>query len=183
MMAPIDRKFHVLPLPVNQDAIVDRATHAMLDGDGSGKVSRDEWARAGWSADRFAAFDADGDGSITQTEFSNGRRYEREFDSKDWNKDGGLSRLEFNGLKLYVNNHFSAVGGGMLKAFEQGGKLTDTMLRCMPPMIRDRFMSYDTNRDGEVSRNEYVAGKNRENRITVWRGPEHIMPLNAKTKA
>lgn len=160
MIAPIDRTPFIKKPGPNYDT-VDRALHGMLDTDGNGKVSKDEWTKSGRTEDAFKMFDADADGSISEHEFVQTRRYEREFNAKDRNGSGFLTRLELQGLK-----YFGTMGGGLLKATEKAeatlaeGK--DLALRCLPPFIRDRFAGFDADRDGKVSKEEYVAGRRKE---------------------
>ena len=85
-----------MPLPTPTHP-VDQAAFDVLDGDGNGKLSGDEWKRAGWTGDRLKAFDADGNGEVSSKEFMEGRRFEREFNQKDANGDGKLDRKEFFG--------------------------------------------------------------------------------------
>ena len=153
MIAPIDRRpFPVLPPAVGTaDAAADRATHALLDGNGDGNVTRDEFKRAGWSQDRFKLFDADGDGKVSEREFTQARRFEREFNAKDGNDDGFLSRPEFEGIRRFI--------GDIRPTFE-GAK--DMVMRCMPPLIRDRFASADKDGDGKVSKEEFFAARRKD---------------------
>ena len=160
MIAPIDRTPFIKKLTPNYDT-VDRALHGMLDTDGNGKVCKDEWTKSGRSEDSFKAFDGNGDGSISEAEFVQAKRFEREFNAKDQNGTGFLTRLEFQGQKF-----FGVLGGGLLKATEKAESAVmegkDAFLRCMPPMIRDRFANFDADRDGKVSKEEYIAGRRQE---------------------
>lgn len=173
MIAPIDRKIPWPPKPVTNTDVIDRALHGMLDTDGNGKVAKDEWNRAGRDDASFALFDANKDGSVSEDEFAKTRKYEREFNEKDKNGSGVLGRLEFE-AKKFINH----LGGGILHKFEAGEKAIDgakdLMLRCVPPFFRDRFASFDKDRDGTVSKEEYVAGRRREESVirpTPWNPP------------
>lgn len=47
-----------------------QAAFKRADADGDGKVTRDEAAKAGMAADKFAALDKNGDGALDIAEFS-----------------------------------------------------------------------------------------------------------------
>jgi Ca2+-binding EF-hand superfamily protein len=176
MIAPTD-KIRPFPIKPSTDNVVDRALHGMLDTDGNGKVSKDEWKKSGRDAESFKMHDANGDGTISEQEFTQTRQFEREFNAKDWSGDGALSRFEFEGRKL-----FGSIGGGVLKNFEKADKAIggavegakDMMLRCMPPILRDRFAQFDQDGDGKVSKAEYVEGRRNETNRIDW---NHIRPL------
>ena len=165
MIAPIDRR--VFPIKPSANETADRAAHVVMDTDGNGKLSQDEWARSGRDAASFHLFDADKDGAISEDEFAKTRKYEREFNEKDRDGSGVLGRLEFQANKFIT--HF---GGGVLHKMEATEKVAekafvgtkDMMLRCMPPFIRDRFASFDTDRNCTVSKEEYIEGRRREER-------------------
>lgn len=177
VMMKIDRpemiKLPPRPFPVLQPTNpVDQATFDLLDGDGNGKLSGDEWKRAGWTADRQAAFDADGNGEVSAKEFHSGRRFEREFNSKDLNGDGKLSRAEFLGVwfRKLNDNPLLAKLGGVKEAIGAGEKLAekaaskfDALIAHPGPAIwRDRFGAADKNRDGAVTKDEYLAARRAE---------------------
>ncbi|MDB5101000.1 MAG: hypothetical protein JWM80_5421 [Cyanobacteria bacterium RYN_339] len=138
------------PRPITLPNTADQATFQVLDGDGDNKVSRDEWIRAGWTADRFEAFDGDGDGNVSQQEFMQARRFEKEFNQKDWNGNGDLSRLEMNGFQNI-----------MYKAKQMGNIAIDGINKCFPG-FKDRFGSFDTDGNGQVSKKEYIDGRRKE---------------------
>lgn len=173
VMAPIDRKFpRPLPFPqptpvLNQDTTVDNAVFTMLDGNGDDAVSKDEWTKAGWTADRFTAFDGNGDGKVSRNEFLQARRYEREFNSKDWNKDGELSRTELTGFRYYMAK------AGLSGVSEAVGGAAKAMLKCLPPFhpIMDRFSKMDANGDGAVSKEEYIKGRRKEETLVPFYKP------------
>ena len=173
MIAPIDNRIWQ-PKPQPNTDVIDRAVHGMMDVDGNGNVTKDEWKRAGRDAASFALFDANHDGKISENEFAATRKLEREFNAKDYDGSGFLSRFEFQGIR-----HFGVIGGGMIKAVEKGealaGDAKDMMLRCMPPFIRDRFASFDADRDGKVSKEEYIEGRRKE-AFPIHRDP-WIRPL------
>lgn len=148
-----------VPRPITLPNTADQATFQVLDGDGNGKVSRDEWVRAGWTADRFEAFDANNDGQVTQQEFMQGRRYEREFNQKDWNGDGKLSRGELNGFQNLMYKAQSAAKGIANAAIDK----VDGFF----PGFADKFGRYDTNDDGAVSKKEYFQARRREETIAI----------------
>lgn len=192
VMMRIDRpeigKFPPRPFPGLQPANpVDQATFDLLDGDGDGKLSGDEWKRAGWTSDRLTAFDADGNGEVSAKEFQSGRRFEREFNSKDLNGDGKLSRTEFLGVwfKKLADTPMLAKLAGAKEALGAGEKLAekavakfDAMIAHPGPAIwRDRFSQADTNRDGAVSKGEYLAARRRETTpaIQPWPIHRHVM--------
>jgi EF hand/EF-hand domain pair len=181
VMMKIDRpdviKFPPRPFPGFQPSNpVDQATFDLLDGDGNGKLSGDEWKRAGWTADRQKAFDADGNGEVSRTEFTDGRRFEREFNDKDRNGDGKLDRNEFFGMwfrKLADNKVLDKVPG-MKEALGAGEKLADKVddVLIKKPFFpfKDRFSTFDKDGDGAVSKQEYIAGRRDESQriIKPW---------------
>jgi hypothetical protein len=160
--------------PITLPNAADQATFQMLDGDGNDKVSRDEWIRAGWTADRFEAFDGNNDGQITQDEFMQGRRFEKEFNQKDWNGDGKLNRFEMNGFQNI-----------MYKATNFGKGIANAAIDKVDgffPGFADRFGRFDTNDDGAVSKKEYFQARRREESIQnppIWkpRPPIAIDPI------
>lgn len=179
LMAPFDRSktnylpprnpLNPMPLPnLGPDpSVADQAAFTVLDGNGDGTISKDEWTRAGWSADRFKSFDANGDGKIDQQEFLQARRYEREFQEKDANHDGSLDSKEFN-----KSSWFGSLGNAAAGIF-----------RCFPiPGLNDngRFKKFDKNGDGKISEAEYIAGRRAEDSqpIAVPVGP--IQPVKPK---
>lgn len=181
VMAPTDRRpfpFPTLPAPLpisTNNEVVDRATHGLLDGNGDGNVAKDEWKKAGWTADRFKLFDANNDGQVSEKEFTQSRRFEREFNAKDQNGDGLLSRPEFEGIRRLIGNHFDSVGKGLIEGAE---KASDLVMRCMPPMLKDRFASADKDGDGNVSKAEFFASRQKDSfPIRIWPGnPGPIKP-------
>jgi Ca2+-binding EF-hand superfamily protein len=192
-----------LPLPEPTNG-VDQATFALLDGDGDGKISKDEWKRSGWTDDRQKLFDADGDGNVSEKEFTETRRYEREFNDKDENGDGSLTRRELNGFNLGLNPFpidrpwfakladkaglKDVLAAGKGAAEEAGDKLSDG-LKCIIkpdfPVLKDRFGRFDADGDGKVSKEEYVAGRRKERLPHVPTGPiffdgfKHEIPVRA----
>lgn len=187
VMAPIDRLPRPLPhpmpspLPQSTDALVDKLAFQMIDGNGDNAVSEQEWQKAGWTADRFEAFDGNGDGKVTQAEFQTARRHEREFNAKDRNGDGELSRLEMNGLQHFQAGIKGKIGGAL-------GGAKDALLKCIPPALVDRFARYDADKDGSVSKAEYMAGRRKEEtliRPTPLPGPilKPVPVLKAEIKA
>lgn len=180
MMSPIDRKFprplpfpqpSPLPFPIpTQDTTVDNAVFDMLDGNGDGAVGKDEWTKAGWTADRFTAFDGNGDGKVDRKEFLQSRRFEREFNQKDWNKDGELNRQELTGFRYMLAKT------GLSGAAEALGGAAKSIMKCMPMPLMDRFMKMDTDKSGGVSKEEYMkARRAEENRPIIW--DDVIKPL------
>lgn len=160
-----------LPMPLPQPGnTVDDATFDMLDGNGNGKIGADEWKGAGWSADRQKAFDADGNGDISRNEFREGRRFEREFNAKDVNGDGNLNRHEFLGRiwrKLGDHPVLTKLPGAkeVLGAGAKAADSIDAMMRRpfpMPLPFKDRFSTFDGNGDGQVSKQEFIAGRRKE---------------------
>jgi hypothetical protein len=166
MLAKIDRPGMIIPrhypLPTLQpDNTADQAAFTVMDGDGDNTLSKDEWKRAGWSDDRFKQFDADGDGKVSRDEFLQARRYENEFNSKDWNKDGALNRQEFEGFRYMLDK----VGGAAKDAMQK-------VANCLPfPGLKDRFQQFDTNNDGKVSKEEYMAGRRKEDQRPIYWQP------------
>ncbi|MNS81832.1 EF hand [compost metagenome] len=169
-----------------------QATFDLLDGDGNGKLSGDEWKRAGWTADRLTAFDADGNGELSAREFQSGRRFEREFNSKDLNGDGKLSRTEFLGvwfkkladtpLLAKLAGVKEALGAGEKPAEKAVAKLDAGFAHPSPTIWRDRFSQADTNRDGAVSKGEYLAARRQETTPVIQHWPIH-RPVLADAKA
>jgi hypothetical protein len=140
----------------------DQAAFVVLDGNGDGKISRDEWRRQGWSAERFEAFDGNGNDAISEREFLQARGYEREFNQKDFNGDGKLSRSELSGIMRLYN------------AAQDGIKnLGDKLGNIIRWPAADRFGNMDKNNDGSISRNEYIEGRRNEDRF------DNIRPLPA----
>lgn len=190
------------PFPTLQPTnTVDAATFDLLDGDGNGKISGDEWKRSGWTADRQKAFDGDANGDVSRTEFMDGRRFEREFNAKDRNGDGKLSRTEMMGVWLgqigrKVPFLSDAIGAGekLTQTAEKltesaDAKLSDAIGLKRPPSpffpLKDRFTTFDKNQDGAVSKEEYIAGRrNESNRILKpWppiTGPIDITPTKPR---
>jgi hypothetical protein len=157
------------PLPLPGTPTVDDAVFDMIDGDGSGKLSADEWTGAGWTADRRAAFDTNGNGEITRDEFRQGRRFEREFNAKDANGDGRLSRTEFLGVmfRRLGDNPLLAKLPGAKAALGAGAKAIASLDAMFPPSkhlvpIKDRFATFDADRDGQLTKAEYLKGRRNE---------------------
>lgn len=171
VMAPIDRLRPVpvkpFPLPVSNP--VDQAVFDMLDGNGDGKVGKDEWKKAGWTDDRLALFDENGDGDVSKSEFLETRKFEREFNEKDRSGDGALNRLEFNGIRPLLHKAEASLKTsaadvlGGAKAITDGIK--DMMLRRPFPILKDRFAAADSNNDGQVTKEEYVAARRKETNL------------------
>ncbi|HEY9723178.1 MAG TPA: EF-hand domain-containing protein [Oscillatoriaceae cyanobacterium] len=173
LAAPFDRSkkngfpFPITPTPLPtvpaDPSVADQAAFTVLDGNGDGSVSKDEWTRAGWTADRFQAFDANGDGKISQDEFLKARSDERDFQDKDTNHDGSLTEKEFESQGTWL----SKLGGAVQNAigfFPGSGQLMTQA---------QRFKKYDKNGDGKVSEAEYIAGRRAEDSQ-----PVPIMPSN-----
>ena len=168
-----------LPLPTHP---VDQATFDLLDGDGNGKLSGDEWKRAGWTADRQKAFDADGDGTITRSDFTQARRFERDLNHKYANGDGQLDRTEFLGrfFRKLGDNPLLAKLPGAKAAIGAGEKVADSLdamigLPGRPVLpLKDRFKAFDADGDGAVSKGEYLNGRRKETafpRPPIFPGP------------
>ena len=166
MRAPIDIRPFPRPLPMPLPAptnAADEATFNLLNGNGDTAVDAAEWKQAGWTEDRFKAFDGDGDGQVTQKEFTDAMRFEREFNQKDRNGDGKLSRLELVGM-MFHRFAKGDIGGGLKALAGSTDGIKDLLLRCIPPNFpgRDRFTQFDSNKDGAVSKEEYIAGRRGE---------------------
>lgn len=182
------------PLPLPGTPTVDDAVFDMIDGDGSGKLSADEWKGAGWTADRHAAFDTNGNGEITRDEFRQGRRFEREFNAKDANGDGNLSRTEFLGrvFRRLGDNPLLAKLPGAKEALGAGAKVADSLdaMLHLPKKhilpLKDRFATFDADRDGQVTKSEYIKGRRNESILNptpigpVF--PIHKLPLRESRK-
>jgi Ca2+-binding EF-hand superfamily protein len=193
-----------LPFPSSSDAIVDKATFAVMDGDGDGKLSKDEFKRAGWTDERTQSFDGNGDGSVTEAEFTQTRTYEREFNKKDRNGDGALSRTEYSGFAIPILHKGvadlakpwidgvkavrdaakEAVGGGAAeKAIGEPSPNGESLLSGPKPdaivnpnilhpiPIYDRFGAADSDKNGSLSREEYIAQRRKEDRPVIFDGP------------
>jgi hypothetical protein len=178
------------PLPQPGSLTVDDATFDLLDGDGNGKLSTDEWKGAGWAADRQAAFDGNGNGEITRDEFRQGRRFEREFNAKDRNGDGNLSRTEFAGtiFRRLGDTPWIAKLPGAKAALGAGAKAVASLDAMFPPSkhlvpIKDRFSTFDADRDGHVTKSEYLKGRRNESILNptpigpVFPHPIHKLPV------
>jgi hypothetical protein len=180
------------PLPLPGTPTVDDATFDLIDGDGNGKLSTDEWKGAGWTADRQAAFDTNGNGEITRDEFRQGRRFEREFNAKDFNGDGQLSRTEFLGRIFHRlgENPMLAKLPGVKAALGAGAKAIASLDAMFPPSkhlvpIKDRFTTFDADRDGQVTKAEYIKGRRNESILNptpigpvtpIFPHPSHKLP-------
>ena len=135
---------------IRRENTSDKAAFTVIDGNGNGKVSRDEWGRAQWDSQRFRAFDANDDGSVSEEEFLEARTYEREFNEKDRDENGWLSRFEFNPIKFFRNELHGLADGAVEAVVKhwQG--------------FKDRFASFDADGNGRVSRAEYIRGRRNE---------------------
>lgn len=61
-----------------------RSDFVGIDFDASGRISLEEWQRAGFSEEMFKRYDGDGDGSISQEEFVAGREDESDMEAVVW---------------------------------------------------------------------------------------------------
>lgn len=176
------------PLPVGNP--VDEAVFDMLDGDGNGKLSADEWKGAGWAADRQAAFDTNGNGEISRDEFRQGRRFEREFTAKDRDGNGSLNRTELLGrvFRHLGDNPLLAKLPGAKAVLGAGAKVADSLdaMIALPQKhilpLKDRFTTFDADRDGQVSKAEYIQGRRNESILNptpigpIFPHPIHKLP-------
>lgn len=172
------------PLPVSSDP-GDQAAFDILDSDGNGKISKDEFKRAGVPDDRQKLMDADGDGQVNEAEYTETRRYEREFNDKDQNGDGSLNRDEFNPFHLNPLPQPFPIGTPWLTKLAAKAGLIEDKGGAAPaegktigepdpngtiwhnpgffPQLKDRFARFDKDGDGKVSKQEYVDGRRAEN--------------------
>lgn len=175
------------PMPVPQpDQARDQAAFDLLDSDGNGKISQDEFKRAGVPEDRQKLMDADGDGQVNEQEYTQTRRYEREFNDKDQNGDGSLNRDEMNPFHLTPLPQPFPIGTPWLtKLAAKAGLIEDkggaaaaegkaigepdpnSTIWHNPgffPQLKDRFARFDKDGDGKVTKEEYVEGRRAENK-------------------
>ena len=172
------------PLPGKTNP-VDQAVFDLLDGDGNGKISGDEWKASHWTPERQQLFDADGDGQVSRREFTEARRLEREFNAKDRNGDGKLERKEFAPIfrKLPANPLWAKAGelkdSLKDKLAEAVGGAAEAAKHLSPLRpYKDRFATMDENRDGAVSKEEYFAARRQEQQpiLKPWQPIHRVEP-------
>lgn len=148
-----------------------RNRYLARDADGDGKMSREEyyspslgtkWEQA--AKTEAVEFDADGDGFLSLLEFTatpqDPLAAKEVFELADENADGFLDYSEF--LKLQPPSRkaaqhrsfysWDADNDQRLSLEEYGRKGQDVV-----PSLKNKYLACDTNRDGKVSREEYVA--------------------------
>ncbi len=140
-----------------------------LDTAGNGYVTNDEFLAS--AQKRFARLDSNGDGKLTPNELSSPRENrggnrgkaggantafgQKRFDKLDANHDGVVSQDEFLAEAAAKFAQFDTSGNGKVTAaeIEDAPKTHDRAVR-----MADRFIKrMDTNGDGVVTRDEFVA--------------------------
>jgi Ca2+-binding EF-hand superfamily protein len=143
------------------EAIVRR-----LDTAGNGFVTKDEFLAA--AQNRFARMDANADGKLTPDEMTaprgahgntsartGGAIAQKRFDRLDANHDGVVTKDEFLAAAAAKFAQFDTAGNGKVTAaeIEAAPKTQERAVR-----VADRYIRHmDTNRDGVVSQDEYIA--------------------------
>lgn len=100
--------------------------------------------------------DKDRDGVLTRDEFGTSKTHSRYFADYDLNKDGKLSYNEFNNGRDFdrMNGGNHLTGDDHLTSDEYGPGLTKQY----------EFFRYDANHDGKLTREEFAAGRARDER-------------------